>query len=159
MKLYHGSNVEVQKPDLSKSKPYKDFGQGFYLSSNYEQAAALAVQKVAMLKVGAPIVSVFEFNEQLLQSDVMSVKLFDDYCEEWAKFVLQNRNKAAIHPVHSYDVVVGPIADDSVTYQLRRFMSGIISMEVLIEELKYAKGITIQYYFGTSLALSYLQKL
>ena len=33
MKLYHGSNIEIITPDLSKSKPYKDFGQGFYLSA------------------------------------------------------------------------------------------------------------------------------
>ena len=30
MKLYHGSNVDISVPELSKSKPYKDFGQGFY---------------------------------------------------------------------------------------------------------------------------------
>lgn len=32
MILYHGSNIEVTVPDLSMSKPYKDFGKGFYLS-------------------------------------------------------------------------------------------------------------------------------
>ena len=40
MKLYHGSNMEIDKPDLSRSKPFKDFGQGFYLSPGYEQAHA-----------------------------------------------------------------------------------------------------------------------
>lgn len=34
-----------------------------------------------------------------------------------------------------------------------------LSMENLIEELKYAKGITIQYFFGTLHALTYLKKL
>ena len=37
MKLYHGSTVEIQKIDLTKSKPNKDFGRAFYLSSDYEQ--------------------------------------------------------------------------------------------------------------------------
>lgn len=55
--------------------------------------------------------------------------------------------------------MIGPIADDGVTYQLRRFQSGIISMKQLVEELKYAKGLTIQYYFGTERALTYLRKL
>lgn len=45
MKLYHGSNMKIDKPDLSRSKPFKDFGQGFYLSPGYEQAHALAKQK------------------------------------------------------------------------------------------------------------------
>ena len=42
MKLYHGSNREIDIPNLSNSKLFKDFGQGFYLSPNYEQAQALA---------------------------------------------------------------------------------------------------------------------
>ena len=50
MKLYHGSNMEIAKPDLSRSKPFKDFGQGFYLSPGYEQAHALAKQKTDQLQ-------------------------------------------------------------------------------------------------------------
>lgn len=86
-------------------------------------------------------------------------KIFDDYCEEWAQFVLLNRDRSHTHPAHTYDIVIGPIADDGVTYQLRRYSMGDISMSRLIEELKYAKGLTIQYYFGTEHALSYLKKL
>lgn len=63
------------------------------------------------------------------------------------------------HPVHNYDIVIGPIADDGVTYQLRRYTEGDISMKRLIEELKYAKGLTIQYYFGSERALSYLKRI
>ena len=32
MKLYHGTNIDFDKIDISKSKPNKDFGCGFYLS-------------------------------------------------------------------------------------------------------------------------------
>ena len=49
MKLYHGSNVEVCEPDLSRSKPYKDFGQGVYLSADKGQAARMAEQKTLQL--------------------------------------------------------------------------------------------------------------
>ena len=38
MKLFHGSNQYIQSIDLSKSKPFKDFGQAFYLSEEIEQA-------------------------------------------------------------------------------------------------------------------------
>ena len=44
--------MEINKPDLSRSKPFKDFGQGFYLSPGYEQAHALAKQKTDQLKNG-----------------------------------------------------------------------------------------------------------
>lgn len=52
-----------------------------------------------------------------------------------------------------------PIADDGVTYQLRRYEGGVISLQRLVEELKYAKGITFQYYFGTESALKLLKRL
>lgn len=38
MKLYHGTNIDFDKIDISKSKPNKDFGCGFYLSADFEQA-------------------------------------------------------------------------------------------------------------------------
>lgn len=34
MKLYHGTNIDFKKIDITKSKPNKDFGQGFYLSAD-----------------------------------------------------------------------------------------------------------------------------
>ena len=36
MKLYHGSYIKIDEIDLSKSKPYKDFGRAFYLTKFYE---------------------------------------------------------------------------------------------------------------------------
>ena len=42
MKLYHGSNIKIKKIDLEKSKPFKDFGKGFYLSDNETQAMEMA---------------------------------------------------------------------------------------------------------------------
>lgn len=159
MKLYHGSNIEINIPDLSKSKPYKDFGKGFYLSPNYEQAIALANQKVEQLKSGEPYVSIFEFDNQVLTNGDLNVKVFEDYSEEWANFIFDNRNRSNISSIHTYDIVIGPIADDGVTFQLRRFSSGIITMDKLVDELKYAKGLTIQYYFGTSKALSHLNRI
>lgn len=46
MKLYHGSNVPVNEPDLKHSKPYKDFGRGFYLSANRKQAVEMGEPSV-----------------------------------------------------------------------------------------------------------------
>lgn len=159
MILYHGSNIEVSIPDLEKSKPYKDFGQGFYLSADKNQAKRMAEQKTLQLLYGEPIVSEFEFDESLLYSKKLNVKIFNDYSVEWATFILGNRDMKRKHPIHNYDIVYGPIADDGVTFQLRRYQSGAISIEELVKELKYAKGITFQYFFGTPLALSKLLKI
>ena len=40
--LYHGSNVGIDVPDLAHSKPFKDFGSGFYLSADEQQAWDMA---------------------------------------------------------------------------------------------------------------------
>ena len=66
MKLYHGSNVKVSVPDLAKSKPYKDFGQGFYLSADRGQAMRMAEQKTLQLMIGEAIVSEFEFSNSFI---------------------------------------------------------------------------------------------
>ena len=42
MKLYHGTNTEIKSIDLSKCKPFKDFGKGFYLTEIELQAVQMA---------------------------------------------------------------------------------------------------------------------
>lgn len=159
IRLYHGSNVKIEVPDLIHSKPFKDFGSGFYLSPDKQQAWDMAFQKVNQTKEGKAEVTEFQFDETLMISDDLKVLSYPDYCEEWALFVLANRDKFREQPVHDYDIVYGPIADDGVTYQLRRYEGGVISLPRLVEELKYAKGITFQYFFGTERALKQLKRL
>ena len=159
IKLYHGSNMKVLIPDLLYSKPFKDFGRGFYLSADKQQALDMAFQKVKQTQTGKAEVSEFLFDETIMNSGDLRILNFPDYCEEWALFVLKNRDVKEKQPVHDYDIVYGPIADDGVTYQLRRYQGGVISLSRLIEELKYAKGITFQYFFGSERALQKLTAL
>ena len=159
IRLYHGSNQMIEVPDLVHSKPFKDFGCGFYLSPDKQQAWDLAFQKVSQTQLGKAEVTEFLFDETVMQSPDLKVLTYPDYCEEWALFVLKNRDKNGQQPVHDYDIVYGPIADDGVTYQLRRYEGGVISLQRLVEELKYAKGITFQYYFGTERAIKILKRL
>ena len=158
MKLYHGSNQDIQVIDLSCSKVGKDFGCGFYLSENKAQALELAERKTEQLGMGKPIVNEFDFDETMLENDELSVLRFDGYSKQWAEFVLLNRKNRTRVSAHSYDIVIGPIANDTVGYQIRRFMMGVITMEQFIEELKYMKGITFQYFFGTDKSIKYLKK-
>ncbi len=48
MRLYHGSNVEIESIDLSKSRPFKDFGRAFYLSADQQQAWERAYAAITM---------------------------------------------------------------------------------------------------------------
>lgn len=158
MILYHGSNVAIDEIDLSKSRPGKDFGKGFYLSADKQQAIEMAESKVAFLG-GEPIVTEFEFDCDIITSSKFKVKTFNAYTEEWAKFVYDNRENFSDTPIHDYDIIYGPIANDRVGAQIRNFKNGSIDLDELMRRIKYLKGITFQYYFGTEAAIQTLQKL
>ena len=114
MILYHGSNIEIQKIDLAKSKVGKDFGCGFYLSSDKSQAFELAERKTEQAGLGRPTLNVYEFDETYLNGGVLSVLQFSCYSKDWAEFILKNRNNRTRDQLHNYDIVIGPIADDAV---------------------------------------------
>ena len=158
MILYHGSNVAIDEIDLSKSRPGKDFGKGFYLSADKQQAIEMAESKVAFLG-GEPIVTEFEFDCDIITSSKFKVKTFNAYTEEWAKFVYDDRENFSDTPIHDYDIIYGPIANDRVGTQIRNFKNGSIDLDELMRRIKYLKGITFQYYFGTEAAIQTLHKL
>lgn len=105
IKLYHGSNTRVVVPDLKHSKPYKDFGSGFYLSDDKQQAWDMAYQKVKQTQEGKAEVSEFLFDESVLSVGNLRVLYFSDYCEEWALFVLKNRDVNQPQPSHDMWIV------------------------------------------------------
>lgn len=156
--LYHGSNVEIDKIDLSKSKKGKDFGKGFYLNPNFDQAYKMAVRAKNINKAGIEIVSAFEFDDEILTATEFNIKIFADYSKEWADFVVANRNNKSDMPIHPYDIVIGPIADDNVGTQIYRYSRGFIDIDKLITELKFEEK-AIQYFFGTENAIKLLKKL
>ena len=153
--LYHGSNVEIETINLDKCSPYKDFGKGFYLTDIKEQAKQMAVRRTRIAGEKKPTVTAYSFDERLLENSSLQVKLFDTPSKEWALFILANR-KGWMQPV--YDIVIGPIADDGVVFQLERYMHRLITLDTLVEELTYRK-LNRQYFFGTELSISKLQKL
>lgn len=154
MILYHGSNILIGQIDLAISKPNKDFGQGFYLSEDETQAQEMAVFKSMQLG-GTPTVSKFEFDETIMTSNLLKTRIFEDYSEEWADFVLANREGRTIE---RFDIVYGPIANDKVGLQIRKLKDGSIDKKEFLNRLKYMKGITFQYYFGSEEALKHLKK-
>ena len=157
--LYHGSNVSIDKIDLSLSRKGKDFGCGFYLNANKQQAMEMAIRTTHRMRIGIPTINAFSFDDSVLATNELNIKVFEDYSIEWAEFILINRKNVSDTPAHPYDIVVGPIADDTVGVQLRRFIMGYINIEKLIEELKYKGNHSIQYFFGTKASIKLLNKL
>ena len=91
IELYHGSTVNIERIDLTKSRPNKDFGCGFYLSADREQAWRMGEFK-ALTEGGSPVMNTYLFDEQLLYSGVLRVLTFEGYSREWAEFIFLNRN-------------------------------------------------------------------
>ena len=164
MILFHGTNENFPQIDLSKCKPYKDFGQGFYLTTIQEQAERMALRTTRMYG-GSPCVIKFSVEDTILSSPELSVKTFEGPTEEWAKFVITNRNYNKIenpqednNADNRYDIVFGPIANDDLALLFRQFAGGLISVETLVNEMKFKK-LTNQYSFHTERAIALLEKL
>lgn len=155
MKLYHGSNIAIDEINLNLSKPNKDFGKGFYLSENESQAMEMASFKASLLG-GDPVVTIFEFDDKQLLNTTLKIKIFEDYSEEWADFIFSNREG---NSSPQYDIVYGPIANDKVGLQIRKLKDGSIDKSEFLNRLKYMKGITYQYYFGSEEAIKFLRKI
>ena len=146
IKLYHGSTVDIKMIDLLKSRPNKDFGRGFYLSADRQQAWRMGEFK-ALTEGGSPVMNTYLFDEQVLKSDDLRVLIFEGYTREWAEFIFLNRNNKTAIPAHDYDIVYGPIANDRVGVQIGKYEAGDITLDQFLENLKYIKGVTFQYYF------------
>lgn len=157
LELYHGSNQLIEQIDLSLCKPYKDFGKGFYLTDILRQAIDMAHRRTRIVGSGSPIVIKYLFEETLLDDGSLKVLSFDSTTKEWAKFILANRDRQ-VPFIHDYDVVIGPVADDGVAFQLQKFKDGGITMDELAKELAY-RNLNRQYYFGTEKAISFLQRI
>lgn len=157
MRLFHGTNIDFLRIDLQKCKPNKDFGRGFYLTDIKRQALDMAVRRCDIEHSGTPVVQEYSFDETLLKSGELSVKTFDSVSKEWAEFILSNRQSRG-RRVHDYDIVVGPVADDGVVFQLNLYQQHLINIDQLVEGLTYRK-LNRQYYFGTQRAVEKLTRL
>ena len=155
MILYHGSTIDIKCIDLMKSRPNKDFGRAFYLSADYNQALEMAEFKAEFAEA-PPIVNVYEFDEKLLRK--LNYKRFEAYTEEWAHFVYNHRTEPQGRTLHDYDVVYGPIANDTIGAQITRFKQGYITFKQFLKRIQYPKGITFQYAFCTQRAIDKLIK-
>ena len=163
MILFHGSNIEINRIDLAKCRPYKDFGRGFYLTEMQDQAMRMA-KRVARIYGGEPIVTYFDADvDKILKSD-LSVRIFDKPDITWATFVMNNRshtfterNSKECNLENQYDLVIGPVANDDMALLFRQFEDGFITIEILTREMTY-KQLTNQYSFHTERAIQFLQK-
>ena len=150
MKLYHGSNVVVEKPRLLQSDRRLDFGPGFYCTSSYDQAARWATITAKRRGEGTAIVSAYDFDEHAL-GDLL-VLSFPTANKDWLAFVGANRRGVASG---EWDIIIGPVANDSTMPVLKLFFANIYTEEEAIRRLLPQK-LKDQYALRTQASLDLL---
>ena len=141
MKLYHGSIQIVEKPEIRISRFNKDFYFGFYCTSIEQQAIRWAT------RFGSGYINVYEYVEN---ANLKTLR-FEKMTDEWLDFIVACRNGKA----HDYDIVEGPMADDTIFNYVQSFIDGQITREAFWNLAKF-KYPTHQICFNTEKALATL---
>ncbi len=141
--LYHGSKFSVEYPEIRTAKYHKDFYFGFYCTILPEQA-----QRWAVRYTGTGVINEYLYTP----SETLRVKYFPEMTEEWLDFIVACRRGVP----HDYDIVEGPMANDTIFNYVQNFVDGKISREAFWALAKF-KHPTHQISFHTARALSTLQ--
>ena len=101
MILYHAGKEVVEFPEIRKTKYTKDFSWGFYCTNSLEQAIRWSNRGI-----GTPVINYYNYE----RNDNLSILKFEQMSDEWLDFIAKCRNGET----HSYDIVEGPMANDTV---------------------------------------------
>ena len=174
MLLFHGSYTIVEKIRLEKCSDGKDFGRGFYISSNAVQARQFIPTSLAKaqrfgdasLTQNYGFVSSFRYHD-----DGLKVYEFETTNREWLWFIAQNRRpvlaKQLAGKVDSAafdaDVIIGKIANDKTNATIIAYLNGLYgdilserAVSFAIEELMPNK-LEDQFCFLTQKAVNCLE--
>lgn len=140
--LYHGSKEIVEFPEIRIQRFHKDFYFGFYCTMYPEQAIRWATR----------FDGIGYLNEyRYMPNDKLNIKKFPQMTEEWLDFIAACRSGRP----HEYDIVEGPMADDTIFNYVQNFIDGKISREAFWDLAKFKKP-THQISFHTVKALTTL---
>ena len=142
MVLYHASSEVVKFPEVRLSEYTKDFSWGFYCTEIKDQAIRWAKRRTGR------VINSYEYNENSL----LNIKKFDCMNDEWLDFIVDCRNGKT----HDYDIVEGPMADDTIWNFLSDYIDGEIDREQFWSLAKF-KYPTHQINFCTQKSLSFLE--
>lgn len=143
MILYHGSKQIVEYPEIRKAQYNKDFYFGFYCTRLLEQA-----KRWASRYGGKGYLNCCEYTE----NDSLNYLHFEEMTDEWLDFIVQCRNGKS----HNYDIVEGPMADDTIYNYIQNYIDGKISRAAFWELAKFNHP-THQISFHTLAALDTLK--
>ncbi len=162
MRLLHGSNIEIDEPNLMMCQSKNDFGRGFYLTPQWQRAYLMAKRR-ASRDGGEIIVSPFLYYPPKALEHGLKIKEFKGVSAEWSKFIIQNRSDETFS--HCYDIVIGQVADAFVDREIERHKQkyGLHFLETeplleFAEHISQYRNKYTQYCFCTEKALKELIK-
>lgn len=167
IKIYHGSDKIIKKPQFGLGKTYNDYGQGFYCTYDIQMAKEWGV---GYEQNG--YTNCYEFDDEDLSILDLNSK---EYCMlHWLGILLENRifdmpsvlaAEAKVYirenfhvDYENYDVIVGYRADDSYFSFAQDFINGTISYRQLCNAMHLGK-LGLQYVLKSEKAferISYL---
>jgi len=125
LSLYHTGFSIIDKPDIHYGRKNADFGQGFYLSLDME----FTRRWIRASKDSDSYINYYE-----LDLDGLSVKKFLRD-KEWIQYIQTNRKQ--VKDLYSqYDVIIGPIANDTLFDLNGITTSGYLNLDQSLEILK-----------------------
>jgi hypothetical protein len=154
MELYHGTNIKFEQAKILVPNRALDFGAGFYVTSDKEQASGWAHTVVRRSESGRPLLNTYELDETNIGS--LSVLKFEKPNKEWLDFVCANRLENLVG--QDYDLIIGPIANDRTMPVLNAYMAAKnkdLYAPVALNDIR-ADRLTDQFVFKTEKSLSFL---
>lgn len=131
MLVFHGAMEEISKPDILHSRKQLDFGAGFYLAKDYEQAKKWAER---FRKRGTfCVVNCYELDMEQIEK-AFRTRIFPSYNKEWLEFIVANRKGEIVEP---YDMISGGIANDRVFNTVELYFDGLITEMEALGRLQY----------------------
>lgn len=150
MKLYHGSNLVVKEPKILSNVRALDFGAGFYLTSDFEQAKKWATLTTKRRNTGVATVTEYDFDDNTQE---LATLYFHAANGDWLEFISLNRKGK--EPEGKYDLIIGPVANDNTMPVINLYLKGSYSKEEALKRLLPQK-LKDQYTFKTVYSLSKL---
>lgn len=148
VRLYHGSNVPVYVPEIRITYPH-DFGNAFYVTSNFQQAKKWALHKAKFS--GKPYVSCYTMEEDILK-DIRTL-WFKHPNKKWLDLVVKCRQDG-YQP--NEDLIVGPVMDGRKSWiSLRLYSQHKLTYEETVNRLN-THVLSDQWAFTGMHALSFL---
>ena len=146
--LYHGATTEVREPLTHVGRPELDFGPGFYVTNDKNQAVDWANTKAGRKKGLKAILNVYSFDfDGFLADNEFRHLVFPKYNIEWLDFIAASRKGKS--PWVGLDWIEGGIANDSVISTVDAYVDGSMTAEMALgklikEELKHQVCISNQ---------------